>query len=99
MLRIKVFQNGLTRIYMTDSFKLGSGKNEFYNFLEAVTNVNLGHKKLIGLEDADTNAKVFVSPITCLIECEEVIKDEISPKKTKTTIHKSLLSNVSVVHI
>lgn len=72
MLRIKVFQNGLTRIYMTNSFKLGSRKNEFYNFLEAATNVNLGHKKLIGFEDAETNTKVFVSPIACLIEIEEV---------------------------
>ena len=50
MLRIKVFQNGLTRIYMTNSFKLGSRKNEFYNFLEAATNVNLGHKNLLDLK-------------------------------------------------
>lgn len=75
MLQIKVFQSGSTRIYMTNSFKLGSGKNEFYNFLEAVTNVNLGHKKLIGFEDAVTNTKVFVSPIACLIEVEEVANE------------------------
>lgn len=72
MLRITVFQNGLTRTYMTNSFKLGSRKNEFYNFLEAATNVNLGHKKLIDFEDMVTNANVFVSPVTCLIEVEEV---------------------------
>ena len=30
---------------MTNSFKLGSGKNEFYNFLEVATNVDLGYKK------------------------------------------------------
>lgn len=72
MLRIKVFQSGSTRIYNTNSFKLGGAKSEFYNFLEVITNVNLGHKKLIGLEDAVTNTKVFVSPIACLIEVEEV---------------------------
>jgi hypothetical protein len=75
MLRIKVFQNGLTRIYMTNSFKLGSGKNEFYNFLEAATNVDLGYKKIIDFEDAVTNTKVFVSPIACLIEVEEVANE------------------------
>ena len=46
MLHIKVFQGGATRLYNTNSFKLGTGKNEFYNFLEVVTNVDLGHKKL-----------------------------------------------------
>lgn len=45
MLHIKVFQGGETRFYNTNSFKLGTGKNEFYNFLEVITNVNLGHKK------------------------------------------------------
>ena len=75
MLRIKVFQNGLTRIYMTNSFKLGSGKNEFYNFLEAATNVDLGYKKIIAFEDVVTNTTVFVSPIACLIEIEEVANE------------------------
>ena len=46
MLHIKVFQGETTRIYNTNSFKLGTGENEFYNFLEVVTNVDLGHKKL-----------------------------------------------------
>lgn len=78
MLQIKVFQSGSTRIYNTNSFKLGVAKSEFYNFLEAMTNVNSGNKKLIGLEDAVTNTKVFISPIACLIEVEEVIEDEIS---------------------
>lgn len=72
MLRIKVFQSGSTRIYNTNSFKLGLAKSEFYNFLDVITSVDLGHKKLIGLEDAVTNTKVFVSPIECLIEVEEV---------------------------
>lgn len=75
MLHIKVFQGGATRIYNTNSFKLGTGKNEFYNFLEVITNVNLGHKKLIGLEDAVTNTKVFISPVACLIEVEEVANE------------------------
>ena len=60
---------------MTNSFKLGSGKNEFYNFLEAATNVDLGYKKIIDFEDAVTNTKVFVSPIACLIEVEEVANE------------------------
>lgn len=72
MLHIKVFQGGATRIYNTNSFLLGVRKNEFYNFLDVVTDVNLGHKKLIGLEDAVTNTKVFISPVSCLIEVEEV---------------------------
>lgn len=72
MLHIKVFQGGATRIYNTNSFKLGTGENEFYNFLEVATNVDLGNKKLICLEDAVTGAKVFISPVSCLIEVEEV---------------------------
>lgn len=71
MLRIKVFQGGSTRIYNTNSFKLGTVENEFYNFLEVVTNVDLG-KKIICFEDVVTNTVVFVSPIACLIEIEEV---------------------------
>lgn len=73
MLRIKVFQNGSTRIYLTNSFKEGGGmKSEFHNFLVVITNVDLGNKKLIGFEDAMTDAKIFVSPVMCLIEVEEV---------------------------
>ena len=72
MLRIKVFQNGSNRVYNTNTFKEGESKNEFYNFLDAITNVDIGNKKLIGLEDAVTNTKVFISPIMCLIEVEEV---------------------------
>lgn len=72
MLRIKVFQCGKTRIYNTNSFKLGTGENEFYNFLEAVTNVDLGYKKIICLEDAVMGTTAFISPVSCLIEVEEV---------------------------
>ena len=72
MLRIKVFQNGSNRIYNTNTFKEGESKSEFYNFLDVITNVDIGNKKLIGLEDMVTNTKVFISPIMCLIEVEEV---------------------------
>lgn len=72
MLRIKVFQNETNRIYNTNTFKEGESKSEFYNFLDAITNVDLGNKKLIVLEDVVTNTKVFISPIMCLIEVEEV---------------------------
>lgn len=72
MLRIKVFQNGSNRIYNTNTFKEGESKSEFYNFLDAITNVDIGNKKLIGLEDMVTNTKVFISPVMCLIEVEEV---------------------------
>lgn len=72
MLRIKVFQNGSNRIYNTNTFREGASKNEFYNFLNAITNVDISNKKLIGFEDAVTDTKVFVSPVMCLIEVEEV---------------------------
>jgi hypothetical protein len=72
MLRIKVFQNGSNRIYNTNTFKEGESENEFYNFLNVITNIDLGNKKLIGFEDAVTDTKVFVSPVMCLIEVEEV---------------------------
>ena len=72
MLRIKVFQNGSNRIYNTNTFKAGESKNVGYNFLNAITNVDIRNKKLIGFEDAVTDTKVFVSPVMCLIEVEEV---------------------------
>lgn len=73
MLRIKVFQNGVNRVYNTNTFKGGgSGESEFYNFLEVITNVSLGNKILIGFKDMVTNTKVFISPVACLIEVEEV---------------------------
>lgn len=72
MLRIKVFQNGSNRIYNTNTFKEGESKSEFYNFLDAITNVDIGNKKLIGLEDMVTNTKVFISPVVSLIEVDEV---------------------------
>lgn len=49
MLQIKVFQGGSIRIYNTNSFKEGERmKSELHNFLVAITNVDLGHRKNIG---------------------------------------------------
>ncbi len=75
MLQIKVFQNGSNRIYNTNTFKEGESKREFYNFLNTITNVDIGNKKLIGFEDAVTDTKVFVSPALCLIEVEEATNE------------------------
>lgn len=76
MLQITVFLNGATRRYFTNSFKeIGGIRNEFHNFLATITNVDLGHKKLIGFEDATTNTKIFISPVSCLIEVEEVAEE------------------------
>ena len=71
MLQIKVFQNGSNRIYVTNTFKEGMAKSEFGNFLEAMANIDLNNKKIIGFEDFVTGAKVFISPVMCLIEVEE----------------------------
>lgn len=71
MLEIKVFQNGVNRIYITDTFKEGMAKSEFGNFLEAMTKIDFGNKKLIGFEDLVTGTNVFISPVMCLIEVEE----------------------------
>lgn len=73
MLQIKVFQGGSTRIYNTNSFKEGEGmKSELHNFLVAITNVDLGNRKNIGFVNVVTGTNVFVSPVSCLIEVEEV---------------------------
>lgn len=73
MLQITVFMNGTTRRYFTNSFK----DNSFYNeemeaYNSALQNVDLGNTQTIKFVDITTNANVSVSPITCLIECEEV---------------------------
>lgn len=73
MLRIKVFQNGANRIYITNSYnrKLNN-KSEIYNFMYEMTEIDKGARKLISFEDATTKAYVFVSPITSIIEFEKV---------------------------
>lgn len=76
MLQIKVFQGGSIRIYNTNSFKEGEGmKSELHNFLVAITNVDLGNRKNIGFVDVVTGTNVFVSPVSCLIEVEEVAEE------------------------
>ena len=75
MLRITVIQSGSTRIYNTNSFKYGNAKSEFSNFLDIMISVDVSGKKLITLEDAATNAKVFIPAVACLIEVEEVANE------------------------
>lgn len=82
MLRITVFINGATRRYFTNSFK----DNCFYDeemkaYDSMLRNVDLGNVQTIKFIDVVTNANVSVSPITCLIECEEVVEDGISTKE------------------
>ena len=73
MLRIKVFQHGVNRIYVTKSFnRRFNDKSETYNFMYEMVEIDKGDKKMISFEDAITKTYVFVSPLTCLIEFEEV---------------------------
>lgn len=73
MLRIKVFQNGVNRVYITRSFEEKSGKNnEVYEFMEAMAQVDFGSRELIHFVDEVTDTNVFVSPVMCLIEAEKV---------------------------
>lgn len=73
MLRIKVFQNGVNRIYVTNSFgKRINNKSETYNFMYEMVEIENGYKKMISFEDAMTKTYVYVSPLTCLIEFEEM---------------------------
>ena len=76
MLQIKVFQNGANRIYVTRSFEGEDGKeNEKYRFMRAVVNVDLGNTRIISFKDAVSGAQIFVSPVTCLIEVEEMVDE------------------------
>lgn len=82
MLQIKVFINGATRKYFTNSFNNHNFHNEemeAYNSM--LLNVDLGNVQTIKFIDVVTNANVSVSPIMCLIECEKVIEDETSTKE------------------
>lgn len=82
MLQITVFMNGATRRYLTNSFKDNYFcDEEMKAYDSALQNVDLGNTQTIKFVDITTNVNVSVSPITCLIECEEVIEDEISTKK------------------
>ena len=45
---------------------------EMESYNSALQNVDLGNTQTIKFVDITTNVNVSVSPITCLIECEEV---------------------------
>lgn len=73
MLSITVFMNGATRRYQTKSFKDEHGRSSDMEVYDAViSNINRGYAKVITFKDVFSNVNVSVSPITCLIECEEV---------------------------
>ena len=82
MLQITVFINGATRRYFTNSFNNYNFHNEEMKAYDSMLrNVDLGNVQTIKFIDVVTNANVSVSPVTCLIECEEVIEGEISTKE------------------
>lgn len=82
MLRITVFMNGWVRRYQTESFKdKYKNRSDMEVYDEVISNIDYGNIKVITFKDAFSNVNVSVSPITCLIECEEVVEDEISTKK------------------
>lgn len=82
MLIITVFMNGGVRRYKTDSFKdKYKNRSDMEVYDEVISNIDYGNIKVITFKDVFSNVNVSVSPITCLIECEEVIKNEISTKK------------------
>lgn len=73
MLRIKVSQNGESRIYTTNSFNKTIGnKSEIVNFMYEMAEVDSGLRKMISFEDAMTKTYIFVSLITSIIEVEKV---------------------------
>lgn len=73
MLRITVFMNGATRMYQTQSFKDEYKRSSDMEVYDAViSNINRGYAKVIIFKDVFSNVNVSVSPITCLIEVEEV---------------------------
>ncbi|MDU5307428.1 MAG: hypothetical protein E6167_00970 [Varibaculum cambriense] len=82
MLRITVFMNGATRRYQTESFKSKYGdRSDMEVYDEVISNINHGYTKVITFKDVFSNVNVSVSPITCLIEYEEVIEDKNGTKK------------------
>ena len=66
MVKLLVVASCGTATYKTETYK---NKEMFQNDIE---NVNDGYEKVIMFTDEVTNAFVSVSPITCLIEVEEV---------------------------
>lgn len=73
MLQIKVIQNGVSRIYVTNSFNETIGnKSEIVNFMYEMAKVDNGLRKMISFEDAMTKTYIFVSPVTSVVEIEKV---------------------------
>lgn len=73
MLQITVFLNGATRRYFTKTYKPQyDNEREIDVYNSRLNNVNNDYGKVIMFTDEVTNAFVSVSPITCLIEVEEV---------------------------
>lgn len=73
MLQITVFLNGATRRYVTKTYAPKyDNEREIDVFNNILSNVNQGYEKVITFTDEVTNTFVSVSPITCLIEVEEV---------------------------
>lgn len=73
MLQITVFLNGATRRYVTKTYEPKyDNEREIDVFNNVLSNVNQGYEKVITFTDEVTNTFVSVSPITCLIEVEEV---------------------------
>ena len=75
MVKLLVVMNCGTKTYKTETFK------DKDNFKYCVGNVDLGDTKLISFTDI-YGTFVTVSPTNCVIECEEVVEDEISTKET-----------------
>lgn len=73
MLSITVFMNGAIRRYQTKSFEDEYKRSSDMEVYDAViSNINRGYATVITFKDVFSNVNVSVSPITCLIECEEV---------------------------
>lgn len=73
MLQITVFINGATRRYLTKTFKPKYDNQRDIDVYNVVLDVvNDGYQKVITFTDIVTDALISVSPITCLIEVEEV---------------------------
>lgn len=73
MLQITVFLNGATRRYFTKTFKPKYDNQrdlDVYNDVLGI--VNDGYQKVITFTDDVTDTLISVSPITCLIEVEEM---------------------------
>lgn len=73
MLRIKVSQNGATKIYTTNSFKDANGiLCEMHNFVVDMLAVVAGKNGMVSFVDISTNTNISVSPVMCNVVAELV---------------------------